>query len=120
MVKQTPSLNDLFEWEYQWTKGASGRNSLNEPVETYGDAMCWCLAGRLEHLFGIKGLSILSPIVIRIVADIRDCFPERVTFDSDLVFDIIKFNDHPDTTFDDVQYVLRLANDSLAREKVTA
>lgn len=120
MVKKPPSITDLFEWEYQWTKGASGRNSLNEPVETYSKAICWCLAGRIEHLFGIKGLSNLSPIVIRIVAEIRAWFPERVTFNPDLVFDIIAFNDHAETTFEDVHLVLRGANRNLASEKVTA
>lgn len=120
MVKKPPSITDLFEWEYQWTKGASGRNSLNEPVETYSKAICWCLAGRIEHMFGIKGLSNQSPIVQTIVGVIRSVFPERVTFNSDLVFDIIAFNDDPRTIFDDVQVVLRVANRNLAREKVTA
>lgn len=119
MVKKPPSINQLFDNANQWTQGASSRNIFHDPVDNYRNA-CWCLAGRLEYLFGIKGLSNQSPIVQTIVGVIRSVFPERVTFNSDLVFDIIAFNDDSRTIFANVQLVLRVANRNLAKEKVTA
>lgn len=117
-MRKYPMLDKLFDGPNQWTQGVSARDIFHEPVENYRDADCWCLAGMLEHVFGIKGLSSLSPIVLAIIEQIRMMWPDRITGDSDPIYDIIKFNDHFDTTFEDVQFVLKWADVSLAKEKV--
>lgn len=86
-----------------WTKGAS-MNSRGE----------MCIGGACE-----TGEVGFSPAIQAIATVIRDQFPERVRDAINPSMGIVvRFNDHPDTTFADVERVLEKAAVKWEEERV--
>lgn len=89
------NLRNLFKDASQWTKGADARTGNGDNVGNEDPlAVCWCLGGRLG------GVDDEGPEWAAVRQAIREMFPER--YHHGMVF---KFNDHPDTTFADIQKV---------------
>jgi hypothetical protein len=86
-------LRDILKTEKEWTKGHYARNKEDEPVSIYDvDACKFCLIGAYHR----SNASLSS-----IVAAISKLFPDRGY--------VTEFNDHRETTFDDVCKVIELA-----------
>lgn len=97
-------LSELLDKPEKWTKKYNARNSYGFSVNFDSpDATCWCLVGGMRKLgfqsedyFG-KNCALLTTI--------KKLFPSRFHED----FGPARFNDHPDTTFKDIQLVIKEA-----------
>lgn len=83
-------IRELYSDSSKWIKRALARNKSGTEVD-YNDetAVQWCLIGALHHCYGYKGDKWLPPFSLLIKE-----FPDR---------DIVDFNNHPDTTFEQVK-----------------
>jgi hypothetical protein len=89
--------SELLSSPEKWTKGADARNSNGNIVYTNSDdASCFCLRGAV-----ILCRISLPTARTKLRAALTKLYP---TFS-----DYVDFNDHPDTTFEDVQKVLKEA-----------
>lgn len=107
-----------------WTKGEFARDEEGIDCGPNDDeATCWCILGALDHayetdLFFYQENPELFPEVVKasraILAAARELFPERLEGTKDEEMPIPVFNDHHDTTLDDVKKVLHRALEKLA------
>jgi hypothetical protein len=89
-------VSELLRDPSRWIKHAMARDALGELVPTCDTKACqWCLIGAVSRC-DVKSKPIRDAI--------EKLFPDR--FRDSILF----FNDHPDTTFADVQAVLKEAN----------
>lgn len=104
MVSAIQKVAEVLSDESKWTQGAGGRNAEGRELPSYdGECCCWCLdaalwrawCSPLDHAYSRQ----------KIESAIKVLFPAR--FDG--VFPMIRFNDHPNTTFADVRRVLGYA-----------
>lgn len=92
-------LRDVLKTEEQWTKGAFARNANGEPVDT-DSGVCFCISGAILKCFPF------SDTYSKICDVIKQNYRHRIGYPTDVV---TYFNDHPETTFDDVCKVIELA-----------
>lgn len=94
-------LRDILKTEKDWTKGYYARNSEGLKVlPDSGEAVCYCISGAICA----SGTGYASTEMV--TNAIKALFPERVHPEGHAV---PEFNDHPETTFDDVCKVIELA-----------
>lgn len=98
-------LSELLDKPEKWTKGSSARDKNNKQVHPQEpEAVCWCLEGGLRC---VTNGNRWSPWVETLRSTIIRLFPNRT--DPLGVKIISTFNDHPDTTFEDIQKVIKEA-----------
>lgn len=92
-------LRDILKTEKDWTKGYFARAEDGEKVEIDDtSATCYCLIGAMDK----ANLRSFSEAMCE---SVKKLFPERTQHGHPIVI----FNDHPETTFDDVCKVIELA-----------
>ena len=97
--------SELLSSPEKWGKGHYAK-TIKGLVTTTGDkdAYCFCLVGSFIRCFpdvdAHEGVKVLVPAI-------EKRFPERLTRPTDVV---VQFNDHPDTTYEEVISVLKEAN----------
>lgn len=102
------SLSDILTGPDKWTKNAPAVNAADEAVLPYSDTACkFCLGGAVSRLNFRKsswgdGTDYMRT---RLVRAVRKLFPDRLGIPNNVVA-IEAFNDHPDTTFEDVKMVI--------------
>jgi len=100
-------LTDLFKGPEQWCKGRFARNIKGESVQPDSvEAYQWCVMGRWLILATKEPFNPLLQAC-------NELFPTRKSTDFGTMS---SFNDHPDTTFDDVQAVLERAEQIRTQE----
>jgi len=108
------TLSELFSDESKWVKDMScgvrsADGSVRRCAPEASDANCWCLVGGTSHL--VPDYEDLSPAMKKLRAACEALFPSRSiirTANSDKYYvSVSNFNDHPDTTFADVQAVIQ-------------
>lgn len=96
------TVKDFLNNPKKWTQGANARNKLGEAVNIdSNDACSWCLSGAILACSPPHGL-LRETLCVSILRSIKELYPN---FDS-----IQGFNDHYNTTFEDVKKVLEHAN----------
>lgn len=95
-------LSEFFIDESKWIKGIWMYPPIGQPVQM-------CLSYALNRMLNSAiDYSKLHAMRNRVIEIIQDKFPARI---HSLIFDsegaIMIFNDHKDTTFDDIQTVIR-------------
>jgi hypothetical protein len=87
--------SELLSDESKWTKKEIARDKSGNCVHPKSsDAVCFCILGAYYKCESVG--------IGRVSAAVRDLFPER---DQGIPY----FNDHPETTFEDVRKVLLAA-----------
>jgi hypothetical protein len=108
------TLSELFSDESKWVKDMScgvraPDGSVRRCAPEASDANCWCLIGGASHL--VPDYEDLSPAMRKIRAACKELFPDRSLIwnaKKDYAYvSVSHFNDHPDTTFADVQSVIQ-------------
>jgi hypothetical protein len=94
-------IQELLNSEEKWTKGLSARRFDGESVAPLDPSACrWCLVGAAQYCYP----SNASNIVLRLRRIAQARFPDRFyTF-------LTQFNDHENTTFADIQMIIKEAN----------
>ena len=102
------SLQEFFDnTPEKWTQHDYARDKNGRETSIFDpEATCFCLLGGISKVYNVtvddlddKTLEIRE----KINEAIRKLFPDRPSY-------IHKFNDHPDTTFEDIKKVLKEAN----------
>ncbi len=102
-------LSQLFDVPSKWTKGCDARNNVGEEVEVKSKtAICWCLSGGLGLVPSTETRYTYSQCLDEAVIEL---FPTRYGLDVGFANKFVDFNDHPDTTFEDVQKVILRAEE---------
>lgn len=99
-VRLAASVQELFTRHMtRWTKGAYARGTLGGSVENCrsAEAVCWCLDGALQHVYGTY---------TKRYAEMRHRLVHALPLDSG---SLTRWNDHPDRTFKDIMRVVRKA-----------
>ena len=97
-MKISQILND----ETKWTKSYDAVDKYGNPIGPCSHNACkWCLAGVVIKMTGVRSL----PILLKLAKAAAKLFPERGGLN--FYYNISEFNDHPDTTFEDVQQVIK-------------
>lgn len=105
-VKKIGPLRAFFDNDpSKWTKGYYAKTAEDCPIGAYSNnAVCFCLLGGTQKL----GL-VLEEVHKKLVPIIQKLYPDRDD-PSGIISTIAYFNDHPDTTFEDIKKVLKAAN----------
>ena len=96
-LKHVRNVYKLLKKQERWTRGTFARNNQGAPVDEYSrDACSWCMTGAIR-----KSLAWLAtgPISIKV----RKMYPGR---SDPQLGEIAAFNDHGDTTHEDVLKVI--------------
>jgi len=103
------SLLNILSSPDAWTKHASARNAEDVIVQLDNpNAVKFCLTGALRHYQ--RDFDIKTNLWDNIKGIILNRFPERLdAFAGELESAITDFNDHPDTTFEEVVSVVQEA-----------
>ena len=84
----------------KWTKGALARDHKDIPVAADSpEACCWCLSGLISYCY--SGLDA-STIYNKVCDTIQLKFPDR----ADSEYPLSRFNNNPETTYEDIRAVL--------------
>lgn len=103
-------IRKLLPTEYHWIKNNYARDCDNNIVETHNYLACkFCLSAAIERTFG-RAYSEFSPqfrinFKTRLTKIILTHFNERLKHPHNHGV-IAELNDHPDTTFKDIQFLL--------------
>lgn len=93
------TLQKLFSNRKHWTTEAYARSTTGRVVKSESpDAVCWCLRGAVYKCYP------QSEAQDRVLKKL-DRFLRGSGF-----YNIVFFNDSPDTTFDQIQRLVKLAN----------
>ncbi len=88
--------------KFKWAGVRVKEHDLVVPAQIRGkNANCWCLSGGIALVYPIKERSAIRR---KVESAIKELFPFRTSDGS-----IIAFNDHADTTIEDVREVVRAA-----------
>jgi hypothetical protein len=94
------SILNILSDESKWTKHASARDANEKPIRVTHEAACkWCINGAIWK--SSQGFDQNNFIAERIRGSIHKLFPDRYHGT------IFGFNDHKDTTFEDVVKVIK-------------
>lgn len=105
VMRNLDNIRALFCAQFRWTKGCSARKSDGSfAIPEAEEASCWCLVGACSKCCDYEREN--TRLLIR--AACQSLFRDRC--DSELVSDEAAFNDHPETTFQDVLKVLSEAS----------
>lgn len=97
-------LSSILTGPDKWCKGSSARDEDGNPVLTTSRSACmFCIGGAIAKIS--SGINNKFLIRNKISKSIRKLFPGRGGQMHDVI-EIEAFNDHPDTTFEDVQKVI--------------
>lgn len=108
-------MESLLSKPERWTKGEMARTKPEDPEEVspHADsATCFCLLGAKTHILGpdVPAGDILNRDVRnRLASAAYTLFPTRVGGAYSSGPRVAQFNDHPDTTLEDVLDVIRHA-----------
>lgn len=105
-------LRDILKTEKDWTKEAYARDGEGAPLDWDDDVAtcCRCLLGACLYVEEVVPYHIARHIPDKrepIIEAIKKLFPERLSNPN--LAQIPQFNDHPETTFDDICKVIELA-----------
>lgn len=99
--------SELLDKPEKWTKGVPARTATGEQSPSFtSDAVCWCALGALTRcgVYDRKLKIKLGEIAAKLFPErVKDC--KRISLQQGIYF-AAAFNDHPDTTFEDVRKVL--------------
>lgn len=106
-------VKELLSEETKWTKNHYAKNEEGEPVSSlFSEACCWCLKGAVTKCYynpAIENYHVIQQEAVdKLRAAVKQLFPSRVNHPSRC--EAATFNDHPETTFADIQKVLELAD----------
>jgi len=98
----------LLDKSEKWAQGEFGL--LGGHSAPLSDATCFCVLGAMSKAQGLSGWTINPAGLYYVEEAVKSMFPERVNFAGKPT--VPAFNDHPDTTYDDVIDVLNTALDA--------
>lgn len=102
--------SELLDKPEKWTKGETARRADGKRAFSMDDgAVCWCIHGAISSCMAWGGGFDQTRHLLN--ETIKRLFPERVEAINRIegttgVFFHAAFNDHPETTFEDVRRVL--------------
>ena len=101
-------VKELLKDENCWTQYKNSRDKYGEGVDPdSNDACCWCLAGAMIKVYGEAMAT--SKEFSRLTDTAQTLFSIRgLSWDDNYSF--VRFNDNPNTTFEDVKKVVELAD----------
>lgn len=108
MTTALQQVRDLLADHTRWTKDALARPAHDRRVICPGDpeATCWCLDGALRKVADSSVEYVDAQIALNTA--VRALFPDRITgYNSRAAY--IEFNDHRETTHDDIMEVLNVS-----------
>lgn len=90
-------MKTILSLEDRWTKNVEARNKNQRPTSLYSeDAYSFCLLGALNRAHSNMGIMNKSNESLSVRAEMKDEVSARG------FMGISDFNDHADTTFDDI------------------
>lgn len=110
LISKLRALRDLYDHPNHWVKGKYSVDNKGSIVQPYSaEAVSWCLTGGANLVTATPELDIvLCLMLIKVLShNIQLLYPTR-SRGSEL-FTLDDFNDHPDTTIEDVRKVIEYA-----------
>ena len=115
------TIRELFKKKKAWTKGAyatNGKSGINVvefdrlEIADNQDAVCFCLSGAVAKV-AVSGMH-QNVMEAKLAGVIRAMFGKRIRLSHNKSMGnetvIVRFNDHEDTTIEEIRQVVKVAN----------